>query len=146
MARTEEIVRAITMLLTCGLFCSLLLLSPADASEPEHVSIQTLLSPQATSYHLRLVAVEGVTSDLQVLPPMVGRKCRLIYGRASFLLNDETSSLPVEFLCTCNPDAADALPKEGKRVRVTGIVDVLQSEAPRQVRVPARTIQVLESN
>lgn len=40
-----------------------------SAGDPEQVLIQTLLSPQATSYQRRAGTLEGVTSDLQVLPP-----------------------------------------------------------------------------
>jgi len=131
--------------MTCNLLVASLLLSAADASEPEQLSIQTLLSPQATSYQQRLVTLEGVTSALQTLPVSPGRLC-LLYGRASFVLGDETGSLPVEVLGSCKPSAADALPKDGDRVRVTGHVHVLKSEAPRDVRIQATRIQILESN
>jgi hypothetical protein len=128
-----------------------LLLNPADAAEPERVSIQTLLSPQATSYQQHLVTLEGVTSALQIIQPIVGSyslrsKPCLLYGRASFVLEDETGSLPVVVMVSCNPDAPEALPKDGGRVRVTGVVQVLKSEAPRDVRVQATAIQILDSH
>lgn len=128
-----------------------LLCPPAGAAEPERVSIQTLLSPQATSYQLHLVTLEGVTSALQILPPIVGsyslhRKPCLLYGRASFVLEDETGSLPVVVMGSCNPAAAEALPNDGDRVRITGAVQVLKSEAPRDVRIQATVIQILESH
>ncbi len=134
--------------MTYSLLVASLLLSPADAAEPERVSIQKLLSPQATSYQQHLVTLEGVTSDLQVLPPAVGagKTCRVLYGRASFILEDETGSLTVEVLGSCKQSAVRALPRGGDRVRVTGIVHVLKSEAPRNVRVVTTQIQILESH
>ena len=128
-----------------------LLCPPAGAAEPEQVSIQTLLSPQATSYQLHLVTLEGVTSALQILPPMVGSyslrsKPCLLYGRASFVLEDERGSLSVVVMGSCNPAAAEALPNDGDRVRITGAVQVLKSEAPRDVRIQATVIQILESH
>jgi len=134
-----------------SLFVPVLLLNLADAAEPERVSIQTLLSPQATSYQQHLVTLEGVMSTLQIIPPIVGSysprsKPCLLYGRASFVLEDETGSLPVVVLGSCNPGAAEALPKDGDRVRVTGIAQMLKSETPRDVGVQATVIQILESH
>jgi hypothetical protein len=51
------------------------------------------------------------------------------------VLDDETGLSPVVVLGSCNPGAAEALPERGDRVRVTEIVQVLKSEAPRDVRV-----------
>ncbi|MBX3301043.1 MAG: OB-fold nucleic acid binding domain-containing protein [Nitrospira sp.] len=128
----------------------LLSVSSVSASDPERVSIQTLFSPQALSYQQHAVTVEGVIQDLQVLSPFDrtnGRsapaKC-LLYGRAAFLLEDETGIIPVEVLGTCHPHVVELLPHNGDRVRITGLVQVLKSEAPRQVRIQAATIQMLE--
>lgn len=52
----------------------------------------------------------------------------------------------VEVLGGCKPGAVEALPKDGDQVRVTGVVQVLKSDAPRNVRVQATQIQTLESN
>lgn len=49
--------------------------------------------------------------------------------------------MSVEVLGSCNPSAAEALPKDGDRVRVTGIVQVLKGEAPNDVRVQATVIK-----
>ena len=46
----------------------------------------------------------------------------------------------------CKPSAVEALPKDGDRVRITGLVQVLKSEAPRDVIVQATQIQILESH
>jgi len=93
-----------------------------------------------------LVTLEGVTRQPQVLPPALGaRKCPALYGQATFVLEDETGSLLVLVLGSCNPGAVEALPKDGDRVRVTGMVQVLKSVAPRNVRVQATQLQILES-
>jgi len=68
------------------------------------------------------------------------------YNIASFTQKDETDSLPVVVLGSCNPAAAEALPKDGYWVRITGFVQVLKSDPPRDVRVQATAIQILESN
>jgi hypothetical protein len=52
----------------------------------------------------------------------------------------------MDVLGACTPSAAEALPKDGDRVRVTELVHVLKSEAPRDVRVQDTQIQILESN
>lgn len=137
--------------MTCSLLVASLLLSPAAAVEPERVSIQTLLSPQAISYQQHLVTLEGVTSELIIIPPFTGsysprRKLCLLYGQASFMLDDETGSLPVVVLGSCNPASVEALPKDGDLVRVTGFVQVLKSDPPRDVRVQATAIQIIESD
>lgn len=86
-----------------------------------------------------------MTHAFQAVPPSVGRLCPL-YGLASFVLEDATGSVPVEALGSCKPSAAAALPKNGDRVRVTGLVHVLKSETPRQLRIQATLIQILEAN
>ncbi len=53
--------------------------------------------------------------------------------------------IPVDVLGTCHPHGVDVLPHNGDHVRITGLVQVLQSEPPRHVRIQAMTIQILES-
>lgn len=143
---SQSVIRTIVTWSLLGLGASLLL-SLAHAAEPEQVPIQKLLSPQVTSYQQHLVTLEGVTSQLQVLPPSIGAKnCSAIYGRASFVLEDETGSMPIDVLGACTPRAVEALPKDGNRIRITGLVHALKSEAPRNVRVQATVIQILESH
>lgn len=124
------------------------LLTAAGASEPEYVSIHTLLSPQAASYQRHMVTVQGVAHHIELIPetaPSTSRKpCVFVYGRATFNLDDETGSLPIEVLGSCSPYAMEMLPKEGETVRLTGTVHVLKSDHPRQVMVLAATIQILD--
>lgn len=151
MTPSQAVTRSIFWLITPSLLIACLFLDLAKAAEPERVTIQTLLSPQATSYQQHLVTLEGMISELQIVPPSVGsyslrsNPC-LLYGRASFVVEDETGSLPVVVLGSCYPGAADALPRDGNRALVTGLVQVLKSEAPRDVRVQATQIQILESH
>lgn len=130
------------------LFGLLLSMSPIEAGEPEQVSIQTLLSPQAMSYQRRVVTVEGLVSQLTIVPPHLSlyhSKCPPIYGRGSFTLDDQVGSLLVELMGSCSPAVVDALPMEGDHIRVTGIVAVLSSEPPRHVILHAMSIQILDS-
>ena len=62
------------------------------------------------------------------------------------MLGDETGSLSIVAPGSCNPNAAEALPKDGDRVRVIGVVQVLKGDAPRDARVQAIAIQPLESH
>lgn len=63
MAPSQAAVR-LTWWIARSLLVPALLLNPADAAEPERVSIQTLLSPQATSYQQHLATLEGIMSAL----------------------------------------------------------------------------------
>ncbi len=132
---------SISRLLTLSV---LLGVSSVSAGDPERVSIQTLFSPRVLSYQQHAVTVEGVIQDLQMRSPFENAKC-LLYGRATFLLEDETGIIPVEVLGTCHPHVVEVLPHNGDHVRTTGLVQVLKSEAPRQVRIQTITIQILES-
>ncbi|MGE0470518.1 MAG: hypothetical protein AB7L09_16240 [Nitrospira sp.] len=120
----------------------------AKAGEPEYVSIQTLLSPQAASYQRHMVTVQGVANHIEIIPAAPPRPskqpCLLVYGRATFTLDDQTGSLPVEVLGSCSPNALEMLPKEGETVRLTGTVHVLKSDYPRHVIVQAATIQIID--
>ncbi|HMS82654.1 MAG TPA: hypothetical protein PKD12_03275 [Nitrospira sp.] len=127
------------------LMLSLLLCAESlSAGEPEQVSIQTLLSPQAGSYQGRMVTVEGVAMEVSIHTTAWTSRCTL-YGRGAFILEDDTGSIPVDVLGSCFPAAADAAPKDGDRVRLTALVQVLQSTSPRHVRLQAITIRMLES-
>ncbi|MBX3305433.1 MAG: hypothetical protein KF751_05195 [Nitrospira sp.] len=133
-----------------GLLIGGILFTPtlADAGEPESVSIQILLSPQAASYQSHMVTVQGIANNIEILPASPQRfskqPCPLVYGRARFTLDDETGSLPIEVLGSCRPTVLDMLPSEGETVRLTGTVHVLKSDYPRNVIVQAATIQILD--
>lgn len=137
-----------------GLLIGGILFTPtlADAGEPESVSIQTLLSPQAASYQSHMVTVQGIANNIEILPAsppaspqrFSKQPCPLVYGRARFTLDDETGSLPIEVLGSCRPTVLDMLPSEGDTVRLTGTVHVLKSDYPRNVIVQAAMIQVLD--
>ena len=120
------------------------------AGTPEQVSIQTLLA-QAPSYHLHIVTLQGVTRDLQVLPPIAFpqmrpslKKPNLLDGRATFTLDDGTGSLLVEVLGSFSPQALDTLPKNGDVVRMTATIHLLNTDLPVRVQAVAGAIQILD--
>jgi|SRR5687768_3366098 hypothetical protein len=81
------------------------------AGAPEQVSIQTLVA-QAPSYESHLVTLPGMVSDVEIRPPVRSRTCHLVYGQATFTLEDETGSIPVEVPGVCGRPLPDgAIPK-----------------------------------
>lgn len=115
------------------------------AGTPEQVSIQHLLA-QAPSYDLHVVTLQGVTRDLQILPPLPLPKCGLVDGRATFTLDDGTGSIVVEVLGSCSRRVLDPLPKDGNVVRMSATIHLLNTNLPFRVQAVADTIQVLEPN
>jgi hypothetical protein len=114
------------------------------AAAPEQVSIQALFA-QAPSYQLHTVTLQGGISELQFLPPTPAGKCRLLYGRATFILDDGTGSLPVEMPGSCFlPPPTYAPPKNGDVVRVTAVIHVLNSDLPPRLRARATDIKILD--
>src|SRR5947208_10588763 len=73
------------------------------------------------SYHMHSVTLVGTVEEMQAFPPIraYAKKCFTYYGRAKFVLVDDTGSLPVENLGSCFPDAAQHLPQDGNRIEVT---------------------------
>lgn len=130
--------------------CSLLLLvfvlseciwSTSGATE--QLSIQTLLA-QAPSYELHVVALRGVIKDMQAMPPIpIGNKCRLLYGHATFVLEDDTGSLPVGVFGSCLPQAAVSLPKDGDQVVLNAVIFTSKGEVPVRVWGQATEIRLI---
>jgi hypothetical protein len=121
-------------------------LTPAYAGAPEQVSIQTLFA-QSPSYQSHQVTLQGTTRDLQVIPPMpaLGKKCPMLYGRATFTLDDGTGSLPVEVQGSClRPQAVDALPQNGDMVQITAMIYLLNSDLPVRLLAQATEIRILD--
>jgi hypothetical protein len=118
------------------------------AGAPEQVPIQAVLSAQAASYQKHQVTLVGVTRDIAIAPPYLLPKCgRLLYGQATFILDDGTGSLPVDVFGSCvGPKAIDELPQNGNRVRVTAVIEVMSNDSPRRVRARATEIQILDQN
>lgn len=116
------------------------------AGDPEQISIRTLLS-QAPSYHLHMVTLQGITRDLHILPPVPKFSddggC-VLYGMATFTLDDETGSLPVELSGSCSPQAVITLPRDGEVVRLTAIIHLLTTDPPFRARAHATTIEALD--
>lgn len=121
----------------------------AYAGDQELISIRSLLA-QAPSYHLRIVMLEGVARDVQVMPPTQQPFARgtkgacVLYGRATFSLDDGTTLLPVEVMGSCYPHAAELLPKEGDTVRLTASIHLLTTSLPVQVLAQATEIVMVD--
>jgi hypothetical protein len=79
--------------------------------------------------------------------PQEGTVCQL-YGRATFILEDETGSLPVEVLGrrSCFPGAADFLPKEGDRILLTAQIHLSKDELSVKVWAQASEIQLVQDS
>ncbi len=121
-------------------------LTPAYAGAPEQVSIQTLFA-QSPSYQSHQVTLQGTTRDLQVIPPMPapGKKCPMLYGRATFTLDDGTGSLPVQLEGSClRPQAVDALPQNGDMVLITAVIYIVNNDLPVRLLAQATEIRILD--
>ena len=117
------------------------ILSTSGATE--QLSIQTLLA-QAPSYELRVVTLRGVIKDMQAMPPIPQMgKCRLLYGHATFVLEDDTGSLPVGVYGSCVPQVADFLPKDGDQVVLNAVIFTSKGEVPMRVRGQATEIRLI---
>ena len=109
----------------------------------EQLSIQSLLS-QAPSYAHHDVTIQGVTRDMQVMPPLSLSNCSKRYRQATFILDDSTGSLSIDVLGNCLPQAVAALPKDGDEVIVRSVIFVDTSELPVRVRAQATDIGILD--
>ena len=109
----------------------------------EQLSIQSLLA-QAPSYELHIVTLRGVIKDMQAMSPIpLGSKCRLLYGHATFVLEDDTGSLPVGVFGSCVPQAAASLPKEGDQVVLNAVIFISKGEVPVRVWGHATEIRLI---
>lgn len=117
------------------------ILSTSGATE--QLSIQTLLA-QAPSYELQVVTLRGVIKDMQAMPPIPQMgKCRLLYGHATFVLEDDTGSLPVGVYGSCVPQVADFLPKDGDQVVLNAVIFTSKGEVPVRVWAQATEIRLI---
>jgi len=104
------------------------------AGTPEQVSIQMIVA-EGSSIQRHQVTLQGVVTDLQALPGP-SRNCMLTYGQATFTLDDGTGILPVEVIGRCWRQPSP-LPKNGDEVRLTAIIQVLNTDLP--LRLLAQT-------
>ena len=109
----------------------------------EQLSIQTLLA-QAPSYELQIVTLRGVIKDMQAMPPIpMGSRCRLLYGHATFVLEDDTDSLPVSVYGSCVPQVADFLTKDRDQVVLNAVIFTSKGEVPVRVWAQATEIRLI---
>ena len=72
------------------------------------------------SYDMHSVTLVGKVQAMQAFEPVLESygRCRKLYGRAKFVLVDDTGSLDVESLGSCF-EVAMNLPRDGDQVEVT---------------------------
>ena len=112
----------------------------------EQLSIQTVLG-QAPSYELHTVTLRGVIREMTVLPPIPQfdpNMCSLLYGHATFILEDDTGSLQVGVFGSCLPRAAASLPKEGDQVVLNAVIYISKGEGPVRVWAVANDIRLVQ--
>ena len=117
---------------------------PSLSRATEPLSIQTLLA-QATTYELRVVLLHGLVRSMQVVPPffaMMHEAGCLLYGQATFVLEDETGALPVEVFGSCSPQSPTALPKDGDEVVLSAVIHISNREMPAKVWAQATELRL----
>jgi hypothetical protein len=81
------------------------------------------------SYQLHSVTIVGKVEEMQASPPMrvAIKRCKTFYGKAKFVLTDDTGSLSVESLGSCVP-AAMNLPHDGDQIELTAMIQIYVPE------------------
>lgn len=119
--------------------------APSLSRATEQLSIQALLT-QAATYELRVVSLHGFVRNMQVVPPffaMMHEAGCLLYGQATFVLEDETGTLPVEVFGSCSPQSATALPKDGDEVVLSAVIHISKGTIPARVWAQATELRLL---
>ena len=101
------------------------------------------LKKSHASYHLHSVTLVGKVEEMQAFPPMrVSERCNTLYGRAKFVLIDDTGSLPVESLGSCF-SAAMELPHDGDLIELTATIQVFVPEGQTAQVIKAITQEIV---
>jgi hypothetical protein len=126
---SRTLISFVVSLLTCTVAASLTFPEPlpSSARPTDPLPIRTLLDG-ATSYQGHNVAVIGRVTDVEKLPPMpAGKGCRIRYDTYVLNVEDESGSIRVEAMGTCQVEGVVNPVQEGDRVLVEGIFIQLQS-------------------
>jgi hypothetical protein len=100
----------------------------ASSLAAERLTIGQLQKYNA-SYHMHSVTIVGKVEAMDALPPLLlkrGRNrplCNIRYGVATFVLVDDSGSLPVENPGSCFSAAMD-LPHDGDHIEVTVMIHI----------------------
>jgi hypothetical protein len=82
---------------------------------------------------------------MQAVPPffsmMHEARC-LLYGQATFVLDDDTGSLSVEVFGSCSPQSATALPKDGDWIILSAVIYISKGEMPVKVWAHATDLHI----
>jgi len=93
---------------------------------------------------MRSVTVVGKVAEMHAFPSMqvLTEHCTTLYGRAEFVLIDDTGSLPVESLGSCLA-AAMNFPHEGDRIELTAMIHVYVPEGQTTQVIKAITQEIV---
>ena len=130
--------------LTCGL--AVVLAWAGGSLAAERVTIGQL-HQYHKSYNMRAGTVVGKVAEMQAFPPMpvaIGR-CRTLYGKAQFVLVDDTGSLSVESVGSCF-EAAMHLPHDGDLIQLTTeiLVYIREGQTTEVMKALTREIVILK--
>lgn len=127
--------------LPCGL--AVVLAWAVGAPAAERLTIGQLHKYHA-SYHMHSVTVVGKVAAMQAFPPMPvsSEKCNTLYGRAKFVLVDDTGSLQVESLGSCFVVAMN-LPHDGDQIELTATIQVYVPEGQTTHVITAITQEIV---
>jgi virginiamycin B lyase len=117
-----------------------------SALSAEHLTIQQL-QRYGSGNHLHSVSIIGTVQAIEVLPPVtISQKCLRLYGRATFLLTDETGTIPVDVPGSCFAGADQALPKTSDLIRLTAMIQVFRPDGHKDqiLRAVAQEIVILD--
>jgi len=100
------------------------------------------------SYHMHSVTLVGKVETMHAYPPMpvVTKRCRMLYGMATFVLVDNTGILPVENLGSCFAGAMN-LPRDGDLVELTAKIHVFvpDGQTAQVIKAITQEIVILKS-
>ncbi len=96
------------------------------------------------SYQMHSVTIVGKVEALEVFPPMrvTTKRCKTLYGKAKFVLTDDTVSLPVENPGSCFAGAIN-LPQNGDQIELTAMIHVYIPEGQTTQMIKAITQEIV---
>ncbi len=96
------------------------------------------------SYHMHSVTLVGKVEAMHAYPPMpvVTKRCRILYGMATFVLVDDTGFLPVENPGSCFVGAMN-LPRDGDLVELTARIHIFVPDGQTTQVIKAITQEIV---
>ncbi|SPP65602.1 hypothetical protein NITLEN_40075 [Nitrospira lenta] len=106
------------ILIGTAIFCTATI-SVSQAEAPDSVSIRALLE-SAVAKNTHTVTVSGIVKHMKPFPPFTTKLCRAVYGSYTFMLEDESGSIPIEVYGVCGASSGVPQVSDGQRVQVVG--------------------------